>query len=400
MKKQIGFGSLCVQSPEEKRYTNPHQLPIYATSSFAFDSIEQGMDIFLGKQPGHIYSRFGNPTIDAVAEKAAQLEAHGSGLECSGLLTSSGMSAISTLLLGLLKSGDGILTQGNLYGGTTALFRDILQPLQINCFTTGLEKLNEVESILRKQENIRLLYYETPANPTLDCFDMAALAELGHKYNCSVVADNTFATPYLQQPLKHGADFVIHSTTKYLNGHGNSTAGAIVGRDKDLMGKAVLPKLKLLGTNCNSWDAWLLHNGLKTLEIRMERHCQNARKLAKWLEKHPEVEKVNYPGLETHPSHPVAKKQMKDFGGMLSFELKGGLEAGKRFMNRLRFCTLTPTLGDVDTLVLHPASMSHVSVPREARLQYGITDGLVRISTGIENIEDIIADVEQAIGSE
>ncbi|MCB9040779.1 MAG: aminotransferase class I/II-fold pyridoxal phosphate-dependent enzyme [Lewinellaceae bacterium] len=397
MKKQIGFGSLCVQEPEERRYTRPHQLPIYAASSFAFDSIEQGMDVFLGQQPGHIYSRFGNPTIDAVAEKIAQLEAHSTGLQTSGLLTSSGMAAISTLLLGLLKSGDAILAQGNLYGGTTALFRDVLQPLQIGFHTTNLNDLGEAERLLRDNGNIRMLYYETPANPTLDCFDMAALAELGHKYNCKVVADNTFATPYLQQPLKHGADFVVHSTTKYLNGHGNSTAGAIVGKDKALMQEAVLPKLKLLGANCNSWDAWLLHNGLKTLKIRMERHCRNARQLAEWLEQHPRVKKVNYPGLPSHPAHLIAKRQMKDFGGMLSFELEGGLEAGKQFMNRLELCTLTPTLGDVDTLVLHPASMSHISVPREARLQYGITDGLVRISTGIEDIEDIIGDVERSI---
>ncbi len=398
MKKQIGFGSLCVQEPEERRSTRPHQLPIYAASSFAFNSIEEGMEVFLGNQPGHIYSRFGNPTIDAVAEKIAQLEVHGSASKATALLTSSGMAAISTLLLGLLKSGEAILTQGNLYGGATALFRDVLQPLQIGYHVVNLAQLDAVEQRLRENRNIRLLYYETPANPTLDCFDMSALAELGHKYNCIVVADNTFATPYLQKPLHHGADFVIHSTTKYLNGHGNSTAGAIVGKDNGLMQEAILPKLKLLGTNCNSWDAWLIHNGMKTLEIRMERHCSNARQLAIWLEEHPSVEKVNYPGLPSHPGHTLAKRQMKDFGGMLSFELKGGLEAGKLFMNRLQLCTLTPTLGDVDTLVLHPASMSHISVPREIRLQYGITDGLVRISTGIENIEDIVADVGQAIG--
>lgn len=398
MKKKIGFGSLCVHGPGEQLHTRPHQLPIYATSSFCFDSIEQGMDVFLGKQPGHIYSRFGNPTIDAVAGQLARLESHNAGFEALGLLTSSGMAAISTLLMGLLQPGDTILTQGNLYGGTTALFREVLQPLNIHFLAANLGQPGQVESCLKKNPGIRLLFFETPANPTLDCFDMAALAALARKYNCIVVADNTFATPYLQQPLQFGADFVIHSTTKYLNGHGNSIAGAIIGRDEGQMQEAVLPKLKLLGTNCNPWDAWLLHNGLKTLEVRMERHCRNARQLAQWLHRHPDVEKVNYPGLESHPGHEVAKKQMRDFGGMLSFELKGGLEAGKRFMNRLQLATLTPTLGDVDTLALHPASMSHISVPREVRLQYGITDGLVRISTGIENIEDIIGDVEGAMG--
>ncbi len=397
MKKTIGFGSRCVQGPKEQRSTQPHQLPIYAVSSFAFKSIEEGMAIFTGERPGHIYGRFGNPTLDAVAEKIAQLELHGSPQGGSGLLTSSGMSAISTLLMGLLKAGDKILTQGNLYGGTTALFRDVLRPLNIGYTAIPLSDLEQVEKEMKTDPSIKLLYFETPANPTLDCLDIEALSGLAKRYDCQVVADNTFATPYLQQPLLLGADFVIHSTTKYLNGHGNSVAGAIVGHNVELMQQAILPKLKLLGTNCNAWDAWLVHNGLKTLEVRMERHCRNARQVAAWLAKHPEVERVNYPGLESHPSHELAKRQMRDFGGMLSFELKGGLEAGKQFMNRLQFCTLTPTLGDVDTLVLHPASMSHICIPREERLRYGITDGLVRISVGIENVEDILADLEQAI---
>lgn len=397
MKKTIGFGSACVRGPEERRPSKPHQLPIYATSSFVFESIEEGMEVFSGQRPGYLYSRFGNPTIDAVAEKIARLESHRLGFDAHGYLSSSGMSAISTLLLALLKPGDKILTQGNLYGGTTELFRKVLEPLNIGITLAGLADSGAAARILSQDPSIRLLYFETPANPTLECLDIAALCEAGRKAGCFVVADNTFATPYLQQPLGLGADFVVHSTTKYLNGHGNSTAGAIIGKDAGLMKEAVFPKLKLLGANCNPWDAWLINNGLKTLEIRMERHCRNAVRIAEWLENHPEVERVNYPGLKSHPGHELAKRQMRDFGGMLSFELKGGLEAGKRFMSRIRFCSLAPTMGDVDTLILHPASMSHLNVPREIRMANGITDGLIRLSVGIENAEDIIADLEQAL---
>ena len=399
MKRTIGFGSSCVHGPEEKRTTKPHQLPIYATASFEFESIEEGMEVFTGQRPGHLYSRFGNPTIDAVAEKIARLESHGLGFEAFGYLTSSGMSAISTLILGLLKPGDKILSQGNLYGGTTDLFRKVLEPLNIGLVLARLSDSEAITHLLAQDRTIKLLYFETPANPTLECLDMAALCQIGQQAGCHVVADNTFATPYLQQPLGFGADFVVHSTTKYLNGHGNSTAGAIVGKDQALMKEAIFPRLKLLGTNCNAWDAWLIHNGLKTLEVRMERHCRNAQQVAEWLESHPKVARVNYPGLKSHSSHELAKRQMRDFGGMLSFELKGGLEAGKEFMNRIEFCSLAPTMGDVDTLILHPASMSHLNVPREIRLENGITDGLVRLSVGIENVEDIIGDLEWALGS-
>ncbi|MCB0570903.1 MAG: aminotransferase class I/II-fold pyridoxal phosphate-dependent enzyme [Phaeodactylibacter sp.] len=397
MKKKIGFGSSCVHGPEEYRTTRPHQLPIYATSSFVFESIEEGMEVFTGQRQGHLYSRFGNPTIDAVAEKIARLESHGMDIDAFGYLTSSGMSAIATLALGLLRPGDAILTQGNLYGGTAELFSKVLEPLNIGLVLARLGDKRAVARVLAEHPSVRMLYFETPANPTLECIDIAGLCELGRQAGCHVVADNTFATPYLQQPLKFGTDFVVHSTTKYLNGHGNSTAGAIIGKSQALMQEAIFPKLKLLGTNCNPWDAWLVNNGLKTLEVRMERHCRNARQVAEWLESRPEVERVNYPGLVSHPSHTLAKRQMRDFGGMLSFELKGGLEAGKQFMNHIKFCSLAPTMGDVDTLILHPASMSHLNVPREIRLDNGITDGLVRLSVGIESVEDIIGDLEQAL---
>lgn len=400
MKKDIGFGSLCVHELKDQRTTTPHQLPIYATSSFEFESINQGIDVFLGNEKGHLYSRFGNPTIDTVAEKIAQLEAHNLGIATKGILFSSGMSAISTLMMAALKSGDKILTQGNLYGGTTELFSRVFGAMGIEAVRTNLKDLGKVESLLKSNPAIKMLYFETPANPTLACVDMEGLVAIAKKYNCLITADNTFCTPYLQQPFQFGVDFVVHSTTKFLNGHGNSIAGAVVGVDVDFIDTALAKTMRLVGTNCNPWDAWLINNGLKTLEVRMERHCKNAMAIAQYLEKHPLVSKVNYNGLVTHPDHSIAKKQMKDFGGMLSFELKDGLEAGKVFMNKIKFCTLAPTLGDVDTLILHPASMSHVNVPPEVRMANGISDGLIRLSVGIEDINDIIGDLEDALGGE
>jgi methionine-gamma-lyase len=301
-------------------------------------------------------------------------------------------------MLGTLKSGDKVLSQANLYGGTTELLKSILSPLGIEPVFTDLKQLDRVAELLKNDPAIRMLYCETPANPTLACVDIAALSTLAHQYGAICAIDNTFATPMLQQPFAMGVDYIIHSTTKYLNGHGNSIAGVVVGRDHDTMRKGVWKAMKLIGTNCSPFEAWLTNNGMKTLALRMERHCFNAQKLAEFLESHPSVARVNYPGLSSHPDHILATRQMKGgFGGMLSFELKGGMDAGIRCMNRVQLCSLAPTLGDVDTLVLHPASSSHLAIPKEVRLENGITDGLIRISVGIENIEDIVADLTQAI---
>lgn len=391
--------SLVVRENGDNRTTAPHILPIYATSSFAFENIDQGIEIFKNIESGHVYSRYANPTVDTVAAKIAALETHGLGFEAEAVMTSSGMSAISTLLLGLLKKSDKVLTQGNLYGGTTELFNQIFGAMGIETVLAELQNLDEVEAALRRDPAIKMLYCETPANPTLACVDIAALAEIARRHGAWSAIDNTFATPLLQQPFAAGVDFILHSTTKFLNGHGNSTAGLVVGRDRDLMRKKVWNAMKLVGTNCSPFEAWLTHNGLKTVALRMERHCSNAQQLAEFLEKHPAVARVNYPGLASHPDHELAKRQMHGgFGGMLSFELRGGLEAGIRAMNRVEFCTLAPTLGDADTLILHPASMSHLRVPREIREQNGINDGLIRVSVGIENAADIIGDIERAIG--
>lgn len=396
MKKQISFGSHCVHEVKTQQNINAHILPIYSTSSFEFENVEKSINVFSGKEQSYRYSRYENPTVDAVAEKIAALEAYNLDLPARGIMFSSGMAAISGLVMGLLKSGDKILTQGNLYGGTTELFLKIFQPLGIELIMTDLKVLDKVEDIVKKDEAVRMIYFETPANPTLACVDIAALTSIARQYNRITVIDNTFCTPYLQQPLRFGVDFVLHSTTKYLNGHGNSIAGVVVGKNDENM-QRVWQAMKLTGTNCSPWEAWLVNNGMKTLELRMDRHSENAMAIATFLERHPKVARVNYNGLLSHPDHSLAKRQMRKFGGMLSFELKDGLQAGIDFMNKVEFCTLAPTLGDVDTLVLHPASSSHINIPKEIRLQNGISDGLIRISVGIETVDDIIADVDQAL---
>lgn len=397
MKKDLQFGSLCVHDFTKKINNPPHQLPIYATSSFAFENLEQGIDIFSGKKEGHMYSRYGNPTIETVADKIANLETFGLNLEAKCFLFSSGMAAISSLLLASVKSGDQILTQNNLYGGTTYLLQEILEPLGVETIFADFSNLENVKTLLRNNENIKMIYLESPANPTLACVDLEKIAELAKQFNIKTAIDNTFLTPYLQQPFKFGIDFVIHSTTKFLNGHGNSISGAVIGKDIDFMLEKVWKVMKLVGTNSNAFDAWMLNNGLKTLELRMDRHCQNANTLAHYLQGNNKVTHVNHPSLETHPDFELAKKQMRGSGGMLSFELEGGFDAAVKFMERLQFCTIAPTLGDVDTLIVHPASMSHMDIPKEEREAVGITDGLIRVSVGIENVEDILRDVGNGI---
>ena len=397
-KLKLNIGSVCVKEAEENKSTKPHQLPLYATSSFAFDKVEDSIDIFTGKTSGHVYSRYGNPTIDTVAKKLAALESYGTEKDAYAYLTSSGMSAISSVGMAILSSGDKILTQGNLYGGTTELFKKIFSRMGVETIFTDLNELDRVESILQDDPAIKMIYFETPANPTLACVDLDALGKLAKKYNATSVIDNTFPTPYLQQPFKYDIDFVIHSTTKFLNGHGNSIAGVVIGWQESLK-KKVWEVIKLAGTNCNPWDAWLINNGLKTLAVRMDRHCENALRLAEFLESHPAVNYVNYIGLKSHAHHELATSQMKAYGGMLSFDVKGGMDQALACMNALQLATMAPTLGDVDTLVLHPATSSHLNVDRQMREENGITDGLIRVSVGIEDIEDIIADFDQTLGS-
>jgi methionine-gamma-lyase len=401
-KEQLkGFGSTAIHSGHETEGNYAHLTPIYASSTYVFDTAEQGMRRFNGEEKGYIYSRWGNPTMKEAEEKIAALESFGltqnsEPLQLKTSLHASGMAAISTLMLGTLKSGDKILSHYSLYGGSQELMDKVLPPLGIEAIIIDLRDLNKAEEALKNDPKIKMLYLETPANPTIQCVDIEELTKLAKQYNLIVAVDNTFATPYLQQPFKYGVDFVVHSTTKFLNGHGTAIGGALVGKDLEQMSGRIEKVHRLLGGNGNSFDAFLLTQGMKTLELRMERHCANAMKVATFLEQHTAISKVNYLGLPSHSDFATAKKQMKHPGPMLSFEMKGGLEAGKKFINNLNMCVRAVSLGSCDTLLSHPASMTHYGVPKEKREQYGITDGLIRMSVGIENVEDILDDLEQA----
>lgn len=394
--KKITFDSICVHDVDKGYTTTPHALPIYATSAFEFADINEGIDIFDGKKAGHVYTRYGNPTVESVAKKIAKLEVLGSDLEVFGMMTSSGMSAIATMITGLFEAGDAILTQPDLYGGTAELIGKIFRRQGVEPILQDLNDLTALEKTLSGNKKIKGIYLESPTNPTLSCVDLKAVADIAKANDVFTMIDNTFATPYLQQPLLLGIDFVIHSTTKYLNGHGNAISGIIIGHAKDH--DKIWSAQKLIGTNSNPFDAWLVNNGIKTLSLRMDRHCANAMRLAQFLEGHQSVKAVNYIGLASHPDHELAKRQMRNFGGMLSFEVAGEMEDAIAFMNKIKFCALAPTLGNVDTLIVHPASMSHRGIAKDLREANGITDTLVRVSVGIEGYEDIEKDLEQALG--
>lgn len=403
-KKQLkGFGSTAIHAGHETEGNYAHLTPIYASSTYVFDTAEQGMRRFSGDETGYIYSRWGNPSFKEAEDKIAAMESfglveNGRPLQLKARLHASGMAAISTLMFGNLKTGDKILSHYSLYGGTQELMNRVLPELGIEAIIVDLRDLNKAEDALKNDAKIKMLYLETPANPTIQCVDIEALTKMSKSRGLLVAVDNTFATPYLQQPFKYGVDYVVHSTTKFLNGHGTAIGGALVGKDIERMNTRMEKVHRLLGGNSNSFDAFLLTQGMKTLEVRMERHCANAMKVAEFLEQHPAISKVNYLGLASHPDHATCKKQMKHPGPMLSFEMKGGLEAGKKFIDKLQMCVRAVSLGTCDTLLSHPASMTHYGVPKADREKYGITDGLIRMSVGIENIEDILSDLDQAAG--
>lgn len=401
-KKFKGFSSLAVHGGHIKDPMYAHLTPIYASSTYVYDEAEQGMRRFSGKEEGYIYARWGNPTTNEAELKIAAMETYGlekegKALEAKAILHASGMAAISSLFISTLKRGDKVLTHFSLYSGTQDYLKSLLEPLEVEAIIVDLRNLNLAEKCLKEDPAIKIIYLETPANPTLQCVDLEALSKLAKQYGKLTACDNTFATPYLQQPFKYGIDFVLHSTTKFLNGHGTAIGGVLIGTDLEFMKTRVTKTHRLLGGNSNAFDAFLLINGMRTLEVRMLRHCENSTKVAAFLNSHPSIAKVNYNGLADHPDYAVSQRQMKHPGAMMSFELKGGFEAGVQFMNALQMCTRTVSLGTCDTLLSHPASMSHSSVPRESRLEYGITDGLIRLSVGIENIEDILEDFEQAL---
>lgn len=389
--KKCGLGTTAIHAGTLKNLYGTLAMPIYQTSTFIFDSAEQGGRRFALEEAGYIYTRLGNPTTTVLEDKIAALE-EGE----AAVATSSGMGAISSTLWTILKAGDHIVTDKTLYGCTFALMCHGLTRFGIDVTFVDTSNLDEVKNAMK--ENTRVVYLETPANPNLKIVDIEALAKLAHTNpNTLVIVDNTFATPYMQKPLTLGADIVVHSVTKYINGHGDVIAGLVI-TNKALADQIRFVGLKdMTGAVLGPQDAYYIIRGMKTFEIRMERHCKNARRVVEFLNNHPKIERVYYPGLETHPGYEIAKKQMKDFGAMISFELKGGFEAGKTLLNSLKLCSLAVSLGDTETLIQHPASMTHSPYTKEEREAAGIADGLVRLSVGLENVEDIIADLEQGL---
>ncbi len=390
---KAGFATRAIHSgydaSTEKGSLTP---PIYMTSTFAFDSVEQGAERFAGEAEGPIYSRLGNPTQDILETRLADLE-EGE----AALATASGMGAISATFWTLLSAGDHIVADKTLYGCTFALLEHGLTKFGVTVSYVDCCDVKAVEAALTAQT--RLVYFESPVNPTLRVMDIAAISERVHAYNADikVIVDNTYCTPALQRPLTLGADLVVHSATKYLGGHGDLIAGAVIG-DAETLQRIRLEGIKdMTGAVISPMTAFLIQRGLKTLEIRMQRHSESALKIAQWLAEQPEIEHVYYPGLEESPFYELAKKQMALSGGMIAFELKGGLEMGKRFMNNLEMIKRAVSLGDAETLCQHPASMTHSTYTPEERMAHGISEGLVRLSIGLESVSDIQDDVRQAL---
>jgi methionine-gamma-lyase len=397
------MGSLAIHGAQQQSWEHAHVTPIFATSTFTFDSAEQGMKRFSGQEPGYTYSRFGNPTCQVAEKIVASLETFnltdnkGEPLIARALLHASGQAAMATMFLSVLKAGDAVLSGYKVYGGTFEFLHDFLPPMGVQSIFCDLKNLGETASVIKKNPAIKVIHIETPSNPTMECLDIEALCTLAKQYKLLITVDNTFATPYLQQPFRYGADFIFHSTTKFLNGHGTSIGGVLVGKDVNFMNTRGAATCKLLGGVSSPFDAFLLIQGIKTLALRMEQHSVNAQRVAEFLSTHKAVSKVHYNGLPSHPDFAISSKQMKKPGAMLSFELKGGFDAGKTFIDKLKLCIRAVSLGTIDTLISHPASMSHSGMAKEAREKSGIGDGLIRMSVGLENINDLISDLDQAL---
>ncbi len=366
--------------------------PIHMTSTFKFHNQEHGAGIFSGDEAGYIYSRIGNPTLIQLQEKMALLE----GCE-DALATSSGMSACASVVMSLLRPGENMVSCSALYGGTFALLHQHLADFKIECRFVCQGKSNKKRTIDGLVDSkTRLLYIETPANPTLEVIDIALWAKIARKYNIPLVVDNTFASTYLQKPVELGATIILHSATKYLSGHGDIIGGILTG-SAETIGHIREAYFNHFGPCMSPFNGWLVLRGLKTLAVRMDRHSKSAMKIAQWLEGHAQIKRVYYPGLKSHPQHQLAADQMKSFSGIIAFEVKKGIEAGKNMINRVKLCTLAVSLGDCETLIQHPASMTHSTYSKQELAKAGITEGLIRLSVGLEDPDDIIADLDQAL---
>ena len=388
--RQYSIETRAVHAGEETcPLTGAVDTPIYQSTTFAFKDAEQGAALFSHQREGYVYTRYGNPTLKALEEKIAALE----GAEAAQV-TATGMAAVSTSVLGLLKAGDHLVSARSIYSAAFDLFHRKLPSWGIE--TTFVESTAPDDFARAIRANTKLVYIETPSNPVLNVLDIEAIASVARSREVPVAIDNTFATPFNTRPLRMGVDLVIHSATKYLCGHGDAMGGVIAGKHA-IIQKIAVETHRDLGGVMSPFNAWLILRGLRTLPLRMERHNDNAMRIAQFLRNHPKVEEVFYPGLPSHPGHDIARKQMGGFGGMLSFVVRGGIEAGRHVLNSVKLCILAVSLGDTRTLITHPASTTHVVVPREKRLEIGIYDGLIRLSVGIENVQDLMDDLDQAL---
>lgn len=387
--KDLGLNTQLVHAGDFEDAFGSAVTPIYQTSTFVFRNAQQGADRFAGKEKGFIYSRIGNPTIGALEEKLAVME-NGFG----GIATSSGMGAVSTVYIALLSQGDHMISSSAVYGPSRNIMENHFIRFGIESSFVDTSDLNQIEKAIRP--NTKLLYLESPANPTMSITDISAAAAIAHKHGIIVVVDNTFSSPVLQKPLDLGADVSLHSLTKYINGHADIVGGALIAKTEEMY-KKLRAVMVAFGFNMDPHQAYMVIRGAKTLALRVERAQENAQKVAAFLESHPKIASIKYPGLKSHPQYDIAMKQMKGAGSMMSFEMKGGYEAGVKLMNNVKLIMLAVSLGGVESLIEHPASMTHAGVSTEGKKTANITDGLVRFSSGIEEVEDIINDLKQAL---
>ncbi len=375
----------AIRAGQQRTHEDEHSMPIFMTSSYVFKSAKEASLRFTGQQAGNIYSRFTNPTVNTFQERLALME---QGERC--LAFASGMAAIMAIGMSLLKAGDHVVCSRSVFGNTVLTFQNYFAKFGVETTFVELSNLDAWQAAI--QPNTQFLFVETPSNPMMELVDISALAEIAHQQDCLLVVDNVFCTPIMQKPLSLGADIVVHSATKYIDGQGRCVGGAVIASE-EIIEQSIYPYLRTGGATMSAFNAWIFLSGLETLAVRMQAHCDNAFALAKWLESQEAVAKVHYPGLESHPQHALAKQQQSHFGGVVSFELKGGKEQAWRLIDATQLLSITANLGDVKTTITHPASTTHGRLAPEVRLQAGIKDSLVRISVGLENIEDIKQDL-------
>ncbi|WP_096366103.1 O-succinylhomoserine sulfhydrylase [Thiohalobacter thiocyanaticus] len=387
--RDYGLATLAVRAGQVRTPEGEHAEAIFPTSSYVFGSAREAAARFAGEEPGNIYSRFTNPTVRTFQDRLAAMEG---GEAC--VATASGMAAILATCLGLLRAGDHIVSSRSIFGTTTVLFNNYLARCGIETSYVELSDNAAWEAAIRPET--RMLFLETPSNPLTELGDVRALADIAHAHDCLLVVDNCFCTPILQRPLDQGADIVIHSATKYLDGQGRCIGGAVVG-DAERVGQEVFGFLRTAGPTMSPFNAWVFLKGLETLKVRMQAHCANAAELARWLETHPAIERVYYPGLESHPQHALARAQQQDFGGIVSFDVKGGREAAWQVIDATELLSITANLGDTKSTITHPATTTHGRLTPEARHDAGIGDGLIRVAVGLEEIADIQADLARGL---